>query len=72
MSLKLPVLAFDVVFNRATTENKAWYFATTAELKEKVLALDDHNRMELSAAMYEIAHRRYRWSTIVAKYEALY
>lgn len=72
MFLRLPVLAFDVVFNRVTTENKAWYFANIAELQEKILALDEHTRLEQSETMYEIANRRYRWSNIVSKYENLY
>lgn len=72
MSLGLPIIAFDVVFNRATTENKAWYFANVAELKQRILALDDCSRCEIGRTMLGIAHRRYRWSVITAKYEALY
>jgi putative lipase involved disintegration of autophagic bodies len=34
MSLGLPVLAFGVSFNKATTEHKALYFATKEELMQ--------------------------------------
>jgi len=72
MSLGLPVMAFDVVFNRANTENMALYFDSTASL---VSALRDIESLDLPAnaqRMRELAKRRYSWATIAAKYSRLF
>ena len=62
-----PVFAFDVVYNRETTEGKACYFSSMEELKRLLTAKPiDGKEMEI------IARRRYTWDTIVRKYEALY
>lgn len=39
MWLGLPVVAFDVSFNRATTEDQALYFADSTSLRNHVQAL---------------------------------
>lgn len=66
-----PVLAYDVVYNRETTENKANYFENTADLVQQLIK--DTTIYELNAAsMVEISHRRYTWKAIAAQYENLY
>lgn len=62
-----PILAYDVVYNRETTENKAYYFKTTKELIG-FLCSD----LCTGSAMREIAERRYTWKCIAERYEALY
>lgn len=62
-----PILAYDVVYNRETTENKAYYFKTTKELIG-FLSSD----LCTGSAMREIAERRYTWKCIAERYEALY
>lgn len=68
MSLGLPVLAYDVVYNRETTENQASYFKDTAGLLNLV------NKGEISSGeqMAEIAQRRYCWKTVAGQYVSLY
>lgn len=62
-----PVFAFDVIYNRETTEEKASYFHTVEELKRLLTTKSiDGKEMEV------IAYRRYTWDTIVRKYESLY
>jgi len=62
-----PVFAFDVVYNRETTEGKARYFSTVEELKQLLKTQPtDGKEMEI------IARRRYTWDAIVRKYESLY
>ncbi len=66
-----PIIAFDCIYNRESTENKANYFSTANELIEIVsdLSLDfDSN----AKSMEEISDRRYRWETIAKQYENLY
>lgn len=66
-----PIIANDVIYNRATTENEAHYFSGVEELQQ--LLSDRNPSFEQNAAsMYEIANRLYRWDTIAKQYEALY
>ena len=66
-----PIIAFDCIYNRESTENKAFYFTTTSQL---VRLLNDSNlNLETNAkSMAEIAEKRYRWETITKQYENLY
>lgn len=71
MFFEIPILAFDCVYNRESTENKAFYFNSSRDL---VNLLND-NKLDFSEnakSMKEIANRRYKWETIVNQYEALY
>ncbi len=63
------IIAYDVVYNRATTEGKAHYFKNSQELTNY---LTSDLLLDISADMEEIAHRRYRWSLIARQYESLY
>jgi glycosyltransferase involved in cell wall biosynthesis len=71
MSLGLPVLAFDVSFNKATTEHKAVYFADKAELKKHINATRIGTWKSLGQEMQAIADRRYNWAVIAKKYNYL-
>lgn len=62
-----PILAFDVVYNRATTCEKAYYFRNTKEL----VSLLSHDDLD-GTAMHEIAQEQYTWKKIASQYEALY
>lgn len=62
-----PILAYDVVYNRETTENKAYYFKDSGSLK-KLLSSNKLN----GNAMKRIAQKRYTWTFITKKYEKLY
>lgn len=74
MSLQLPIIAFDVVYNRETTENKAYYFRSSEDLINEVIYLinNQEKRNELASSMKEIADRRYTWKIISNKYESLF
>lgn len=71
MYLGLPVLTFDVSYNRTTTEGKAFYFRTP----EDIAAVINNERLsafrENGSRMKEVAMRRYTWDTVAAKYEQL-
>lgn len=62
-----PILAYDVVYNRETTENKAYYFKDANDI---ITILNEDNLD--GSAMKEIAQRRYTWRHIVQQYEELY
>ena len=67
-----PIFAFDVVYNRETTENQANYFKDENELLELIDNMDDNTSRAKGASMQEIAERRYRWDVITNKYVGLY
>ncbi|MFP2268838.1 DUF1972 domain-containing protein [Enterobacter ludwigii] len=66
-----PIYAFDCSFNRFTTEGQAFYFTDSDNLVQ--LLNDPQLKIyENSAAMQEIAERRYTWQIITSQYESLY
>lgn len=71
MNLRLPVLAYDCVYNRATTENKALYWKDKEDIINQ-LNIDQVQCTEIAAEMYAIAEREYTWKRIAEKYNSLY
>lgn len=71
MFIGCPILAYDIVYNRETTENKARYFKDITDLA--LLLVKERRTYEPDGeSMIEIAHRRYSWHTIARDYENLY
>lgn len=70
MFFEKPLIAFDCVYNRESTENKASYFKDS----EGLVGLLNGSSEQYSngADMLEIARRRYTWQTIARQYESLY
>lgn len=62
-----PIMAFDVIYNRETTQNKAYYYSDTKSLR----ALLDSKELQGSATR-EIARSQYVWELIARQYEELY
>lgn len=71
MNLQLPIVAFDVSYNRATTEDKALFFKNDTDLCELVNKATSEELLEVGAEMRVIACRRYTWSVIAQKYAQL-
>lgn len=72
MYLGLPIAAFDVNFNRETTEDRALYFKDADGLRNLLAALDDTELRKVADAMKEIADRRYTWKRIAGLYSDLF
>lgn len=71
MFFERPILAFDVVYNRETTENCADYFSsvdTLVTLLHKTPVTYERNGKK----MLEIAERRYIWKSIADRYVRLF
>jgi glycosyltransferase involved in cell wall biosynthesis len=68
MYLGLPVVAFDIDYNRETTENKALYFITPEDLID-IVVKGKTRFPEIKIALKDIAMARYRWEIIVKQYE---
>ncbi|QAX82012.1 Glycosyl transferases group 1 [Candidatus Pseudomonas adelgestsugas] len=74
MWLSLPIIAFDVSFNRISTEGCAKFFSSSQALIDSAVNLfaNQAERAQLSKKMHEIAVRRYRWDSISAQYDNLF
>lgn len=62
-----PIFAFDVIYNRATTADKAYYFKDCDSLVELLYLTGLNGDM-----MKAIANEKYTWKKIASQYEALY
>ncbi|MDE6695722.1 MAG: DUF1972 domain-containing protein [Muribaculaceae bacterium] len=71
MFFEKPILAFDCVYNRETTDNKADYFSSVDDIVD-TLEKDLANFEDNARSMRIIAETRYRWATIARQYENLY
>ncbi len=71
MYLGLPILSFDIIYNRVTTENQAFYFKTINELHLLVKNLEALNLDRMAKRLEAVANRRYLWSVIAKKYSML-
>jgi glycosyltransferase involved in cell wall biosynthesis len=72
MGMGLPVFAFDVPYNRETTENSCRYFDSSMALSKLVEECEPSVLEENGFAMLEIATRRYKWEKITEKYLHLF
>lgn len=72
MSLGLPVVAYDCVFNRETTSGQALFFSTTDDLVTILKNLDDEQLAGLGAKMKQSADQMYTWDKISASYAELF
>lgn len=70
MSFGVPIIAYDCIYNKESTEYKAEYFESTDSLIH--LLSSEYNRLENAENMKSIASRRYLWSVIAREYEDLY
>jgi len=70
MYLQLPILAFDVSYNRATTEDKAYYFQNPNELTDLLenVVSNKINLEECAQKMHHIAKQNYLWEKIANHY----
>lgn len=68
MYLGLPVMAFDVSYNRETTSQKALYFRNPDELIHLLNVSGKSKLEEVGKAMYESACIRYVWKNIAFLY----
>jgi len=72
MNLRLPIFAYGVSYNKATTEKKALYFYNTDSLIKLLNSINEAELNTVADEMYKIAKRRYQWDVICERYEALF
>lgn len=71
MHLGLPVVTYDVSYNRTTTEGKAFYFRSEEDITRLVQTKTIAEWKANGTRMKEVADRRYKWQIIAAKYDGL-
>lgn len=62
-----PIIAYDVVYNRETTYNQAYYFSNVEQLVE-ILSQNNLN----GDVLKQLAEKNYTWRHIAKQYETLY
>ncbi len=68
MYLGLPILSFDVIYNRVTTNNQAIFFSSVEELRQLLLQIDRQPLIAVSEQLKEYAMKRYTWQSICHRY----
>lgn len=67
MFFDMPIIAYDVVYNRETTQNLGYYYSDLESLIELIGREDLEGK-----ATSELARREYVWPSIATQYEQLY
>ena len=68
MWLGLPVICWDVVYNRETTHSKALFFKDKNDLK-KLIDSQDTVFDKVAIQLKELAHQNYNWKKIAGQYQ---
>ncbi|AQZ51038.1 DUF1972 domain-containing protein [Martelella mediterranea] len=68
MQFGVPVFAFDCAFNRHSTEDKALFFKSAADLVELLEGTDAETMKQVGAEMRRISEARYTWSVVAKSY----
>jgi glycosyltransferase involved in cell wall biosynthesis len=72
MYLGLPIFAYDVNYNRETTNNKALYYSNSKELQKLIEYLDENKLNTLREDMFNVADKQFRWKIISKQYNELF
>ena len=68
MFLELPIISFDVSYNRETTHNQSMYFDSKQQLIDILKGLDKIDLKADAQSMKCIADKEYTWPIIAEKY----
>ncbi|MEM8889566.1 MAG: DUF1972 domain-containing protein, partial [Bacteroidota bacterium] len=71
MNLGLPIVAFDVSFNRESMLHQGMYFSNVPQLLTRLLNTEDSTLHKLGNTMLRIARSHYNWKLIASQYGAL-
>ena len=72
MYLKLPIIAYGVLYNKESTFYKAEYFDNEDGLVQILENITDSRINEISQAVYEVARLNYCWKKVTQKYADLF
>ena len=72
MFLELPIIAFDVSYNRETTHNQSVYFENKQQLISILEGLEKNDLKSIAQSMKSIADKEYIWPVIADKYANIF
>ncbi len=72
MCLGLPVISYDISYNRETTNHRARYFLTAAELITQLDQLGEQERKMMGQDLETYGRQYYSWKRIAALYAAAF
>jgi glycosyltransferase involved in cell wall biosynthesis len=72
MSLGMDIFAFDVIFNRETTFNKANYFKNSSDLTSQIILYLKQNKRGNGNDMKLLADEKYTWPIVSKQYEDIF
>lgn len=67
-----PILAYDCIFNRVTTEGLAAFFSSADDLAELARRVIAENMEEQGASLAKVAQRRFTWRRVAQLYFSLF
>jgi glycosyltransferase involved in cell wall biosynthesis len=68
MYLKLPIIAYDVIYNRITTNNQSLFFSDAKSLRKLVLNIEKYPLHAIANQMKKYAEKRYTWQHVANRY----
>ncbi len=68
MYLKLPIISFDINYNRETTKNRALYFSNENDLVKTIKSVSKDDLKKVAIDMFNIAIREYTWDKVSNRY----
>lgn len=68
MHTSMPVLAYDVDYNRHTTQNQAIYWQDSGELAQHLREVTTETLRHIAGCMTQIAQRHYTWTVVTQQY----
>lgn len=68
MYLELPIIAYDVIYNRITTNNQSLYFSDVKSLKKLLRTVEKYPLDAIAKRMKHYANERYTWEHVAMRY----
>jgi glycosyltransferase involved in cell wall biosynthesis len=72
MASGLPIFAYDVNFNRYTTDNRCLYFKNEKGLNSLILNINKNKISKIGIRMKQVASQKYKWNKIGQQYLKLF
>lgn len=71
MYLNLPIISFDVIYNRVTTNNQGLFFSTSDDLKRHINRISKLPLKRIASSLKQFANKKYTWEIVSRKYADL-
>jgi glycosyltransferase involved in cell wall biosynthesis len=72
MCLGLPVVSYDISYNRETTNHRARYFKSASDLLSILDVFDEKERMRMGCDLEQYGRQYYSWNRIASLYAAAF